>query len=43
MEEDYESLPPSCTVGVHMVAGAFAGLMEHCVMYPFDFVKVRYE
>ncbi|ESO01372.1 hypothetical protein HELRODRAFT_187155 [Helobdella robusta] len=40
-EDDYESLPGSTSASVHMVAGAFAGLMEHCVMYPFDFVKTR--
>ena len=37
---DYESLPESSTVQCHMVAGAFAGIMEHCLMYPVDFVKV---
>lgn len=37
--EDYESLP-TASVGVHMTAGAFAGIMEHCVMYPLDSVKV---
>lgn len=37
--EDYETLP-SASVGVHMTAGAFAGIMEHCVMYPLDSVKV---
>lgn len=42
MEEDFEfegdrgnvSLP------VHMVAGSFAGLMEHVVLYPVDTIKV---
>ncbi|XP_043269387.1 mitoferrin-1-like [Venturia canescens] len=38
--EDYETLP-SASVGVHMTAGAFAGIMEHCVMYPLDSVKTR--
>lgn len=37
--EIYESLPTS-SVAVHMTAGAFAGIMEHCVMYPLDSVKV---
>lgn len=36
---DYESLPTN-SVGVHMTAGAVAGIMEHCIMYPFDSVKV---
>lgn len=41
-EEDdlYESLPPSTTISTHMFAGALAGVGEHCVMYPFDCVKV---
>lgn len=38
-KDDYESLPTS-SVAVHMTAGAVAGIMEHCVMYPFDSVKV---
>ena len=43
-EEDvYESLPPSSTVTTHMLAGAAAGIGEHCVMYPFDCVKVLIE
>ena len=37
--DDYESLPTN-SVAVHMTAGAVAGIMEHCVMYPFDSVKV---
>lgn len=44
MEESdlYEALPPQATVGTYMLAGAMAGMGEHCVMYPFDCVKVRY-
>ncbi|KAL2731365.1 mitoferrin-1-like isoform X1 [Vespula squamosa] len=38
--EDYESLPTT-SVGVNMTAGAFAGIMEHCIMYPVDSVKTR--
>ena len=38
-EPEYESLPTE-NVGVHLLAGGFAGIMEHCVMYPVDFVKV---
>jgi len=41
-EEDlYESLPPTTTATTHMFAGALAGIGEHCVMYPFDCVKVN--
>ncbi|XP_070540902.1 mitoferrin-2-like [Ptychodera flava] len=41
-EEDmYESLPPSTKASTHMMAGAMAGIMEHCVMYPVDCVKTR--
>ncbi|XP_063606921.1 mitoferrin-1-like [Penaeus indicus] len=38
--DDYESLP-SGSVGIHMTAGAVAGIMEHCVMFPVDSVKTR--
>ena len=41
MEDEYESLPESSGLYAHMVAGACAGVMEHCVMYPVDSVKVR--
>lgn len=37
--EDYESLPTG-NVLTHMSAGAIAGVMEHCIMYPLDSVKV---
>jgi len=39
--DDYESLPEAQSVGVHMTAGALAGIMEHCVMFPIDTVKTR--
>ena len=39
--DDYESLPESMHPAVHMVAGALAGIGEHCVMYPVDVVKVN--
>ena len=39
-QNDYECLPPSASVTTHMIAGAMAGIMEHCVMYPVDCVKV---
>ncbi|GFW31668.1 mitoferrin-2 [Trichonephila clavipes] len=38
--DDYETLPTSSTA-THMVAGSFAGIMEHCIMYPVDSVKTR--
>ncbi|XP_064600033.1 mitoferrin-2-like [Liolophura sinensis] len=40
-DDPYESLPTDSTMGTHMVAGAAAGVMEHCVMYPIDCVKTR--
>ena len=40
LEIDYESLPTD-RLSTHMMAGAAAGMMEHCVMYPVDCVKVR--
>lgn len=40
MEEiDYESLPTE-KLSTHLCAGAAAGVMEHCAMYPVDCVKV---
>lgn len=39
-ESEYESLPTE-RVTVHLAAGALAGVMEHCVMYPVDCVKTR--
>ncbi len=36
--EDYESLPVN-GIGTNMTAGAIAGIMEHCVMYPMDSIK----
>uniref|UniRef100_A0A069DRQ6 Putative mitochondrial carrier protein mrs3/4 n=1 Tax=Panstrongylus megistus TaxID=65343 RepID=A0A069DRQ6_9HEMI len=38
--EDYETLPTTNVVS-HMTAGAMAGILEHCVMYPLDSVKTR--
>ncbi|XP_077462297.1 mitoferrin-2-like [Stigmatopora argus] len=40
-EIDYEGLPQGATTGTHMLAGAVAGIMEHCLMYPIDCVKTR--
>jgi len=39
--DEYESLPESMHPAIHMVAGALAGIGEHCVMYPVDVVKTR--
>lgn len=39
--DDYESLPENMSSSIHMMAGASAGIMEHCVMYPLDVVKTR--
>ncbi|RYO73771.1 hypothetical protein DL764_010371 [Monosporascus ibericus] len=36
---DYESLPPNFSLTQNMVAGAFAGIAEHTVMYPIDAIK----
>lgn len=40
-DDDYESLPETSSASTHMIAGAAAGVMEHCVMYPLDCVKTR--
>lgn len=38
--DDYETLPTT-SVSTNMTAGAIAGVLEHCVMYPLDSVKTR--
>ncbi|XP_005289471.3 mitoferrin-2 isoform X1 [Chrysemys picta bellii] len=40
-DPDYEALPQGAAVSTHMLAGAVAGVLEHCVMYPIDCVKTR--
>lgn len=40
-KDEYETLPTT-SVGVNMTAGVVAGIMEHCIMYPFDSVKVYF-
>ncbi|NP_001086329.1 mitoferrin-2A [Xenopus laevis] len=40
-EPEYEALPDGSNVTTHMLAGAVAGVMEHCLMYPVDCVKTR--
>jgi len=39
-EIDYESLPGG-SLASNLLAGAFAGIMEHTVMYPVDAIKTR--
>ena len=40
-DDDYESLGENVSLRVSMLAGAVAGVMEHCCMYPMDLVKTR--
>ncbi|GMM54856.1 Fe(2+) transporter [Maudiozyma humilis] len=40
-EVDYEALPDSAPLSHQLLAGAFAGIMEHCVLYPIDAIKTR--
>lgn len=40
-EDVYESLPEGTSVAATLGAGATAGMMEHCIMYPVDCVKTR--
>ncbi|MCJ1471640.1 Fe(2+) transporter [Lambiella insularis] len=37
----YEGLPENYTLANNMLAGAFAGIAEHTVMYPVDLLKTR--
>lgn len=39
-EPDYEGLPQGASTSTYMLAGAVAGVMEHCLMFPIDCVKV---
>lgn len=41
LEVDYEALPEDAGIAAHLFAGAFAGIMEHTVMYPIDSIKTR--
>lgn len=41
VEIDYESLPDDASLAAHLTAGAFAGIMEHTVMFPVDSLKTR--
>ncbi len=38
---DYEALPENSTLAANLMAGAFAGIMEHSVMFPVDLIKTR--
>lgn len=40
-EIDYEALPANAPLYTQLVAGAFAGIMEHSVMFPIDALKTR--
>ncbi|RKP23350.1 mitochondrial carrier [Syncephalis pseudoplumigaleata] len=40
-EHDYEALPETTPLYTHLLAGALAGISEHSIMYPFDFIKTR--
>lgn len=37
---DYESLGANSTMGQNAIAGALAGIGEHCIMYPVDSIRV---
>lgn len=41
VEIDYEALPEDASIFAHLSAGAFAGIMEHTVMFPVDSIKTR--
>lgn len=41
IEIDYESLPESTPLSSQLLAGAFAGIMEHSIMFPIDAIKTR--
>lgn len=38
---DYEGLPESTPLVANLIAGAFAGVAEHTLMYPVDAIKTR--
>ncbi|KAI9318078.1 mitochondrial carrier domain-containing protein [Dichotomocladium elegans] len=41
MEDEYESLGTNATMTQNAIAGALAGIGEHCLMYPIDSYKTR--
>lgn len=40
-ELDYESLSDSASLTHQLLAGAFAGIIEHSIMFPIDAIKTR--
>ena len=40
-EYDYEGLPEETPLSANLIAGAFAGIAEHTLMYPVDAIKTR--
>lgn len=38
---DYETLGANSTMTQNAIAGAMAGIGEHCVMYPVDSIRVK--
>ena len=38
---EYESLPENSSLSASLLAGAFAGIAEHAIMYPVDSIKVH--
>ncbi|KAL6948855.1 hypothetical protein ACO0QE_001330 [Hanseniaspora vineae] len=40
-EIDYEALPSNSPLSHQLMAGAFAGIMEHSIMFPIDAIKTR--
>ncbi|KAF9191820.1 Fe(2+) transporter [Haplosporangium sp. Z 767] len=41
VEYEYEALPENSSLAASLMAGAFAGVAEHAVMYPVDSIKTR--
>lgn len=41
LEVDYEALPDNSPLVAQLLAGAFAGIMEHTIMFPIDSIKTR--
>ncbi|KAL2707634.1 Mitochondrial RNA-splicing protein MRS4 [Kluyveromyces marxianus] len=41
IEIDYEALPDTAPLSYQLLAGAFAGIMEHSIMFPIDALKTR--
>ncbi|CCK73603.1 Fe(2+) transporter NDAI_0G06200 [Naumovozyma dairenensis CBS 421] len=40
-DTDYEALPSHAPLAHQLMAGAFAGIMEHSIMFPIDALKTR--